>query len=83
MTNMNAYIKKCTGDHCGDDHGVFNCDLHKSINKSTLNLSNITYMNEAQNNKSFVSAIGSGRPTYKNYQTNPFYQQESYLYPNL
>lgn len=49
LTNMNAYIKKCTaGDSCGgSDHnnnGVFNCDLHKSMNKSTINLSNISCM---------------------------------------
>lgn len=44
LTNMNAYIKKCSnGEHCGgDEHGVLNCDLHKSMNKSTLNLSNIS-----------------------------------------
>lgn len=39
---MNAYINKCSGDHtCGGENGVFNCDIHKSMNKSTISLSNI------------------------------------------
>ncbi|CDW91731.1 UNKNOWN [Stylonychia lemnae] len=71
ITNMNAYIMKCTGDQCGD-HGMFNCDLHKDMNKSTINLSNIScfHQNSSQNQKSNQSftAIGSGRNSYKNYQ---------------
>eukprot|EP00347_Sterkiella_histriomuscorum_P012398 403368729 len=73
LTNMNAYIMKCTGDHCGDDHGVFNCDLHKSMNKSTLNLSNISCLHQQKQNGNqsmIAGAIGSGRTTYKNQQAS-------------
>lgn len=36
QTNMTAYLKRCT-DGCNHENSI-NCDLHKSINKSTLSL---------------------------------------------
>lgn len=60
---MSAYINKCSS--CSVEGGIMNCDLHKSMNKSTISLSNIS----CYHGKESYSAIGSGRPSYKNYQS--------------
>jgi hypothetical protein len=41
VTNMNAYINKCqcSSSKFNESGGIFNCDLHRSINKSQINLS--------------------------------------------
>ncbi len=34
VTNMQAYINKCSCNSSLQDSGIFNCDLHRSMNKS-------------------------------------------------
>ena len=68
LTNMSAYINKCSGEHCGQSEGVFNCDIHRSMNKSTISLSNVCGPHKSSS-KSLI-AIGSGRSYKPNPQNN-------------
>ncbi len=66
---MSAYINKCSA--CADEHGIHNCELHKTMNKSTISLNNVSCYHSSKNKvEPTYNAIGSGRPSYKNYQTN-------------
>ena len=57
---MNAYINKCSCRGGLSESGIFNCELHRSVNKSQISLSQVsTHFADGIKNYSTIQAVGN------------------------